>query len=173
MRITVSRRNGRVIVALVLASLVFISATPAMLRHHRGQSVRGHATTAHRVVSTTVTQQASRSVPTPQMIVAVGDSITKGDWDTEVTGGWVTRLATKLRAAYPAAAFTVRNAGVDGDTTAGVRGRVPRDVLAERPRLVIVSIGTNDFDDGVSPLSFTTQLTALVGALRAGPTAPT
>ena len=107
-----------------------------------------------------------------QTIVAVGDSITKGDWDTAVAGGWVTRLRDRLRGTYPGTAFVVRNAGVDGDTTTGVLSRLARDVLAPRPTLVIVSIGTNDFDVDVPPRTFAAQLHLLVGRLRAAPSAP-
>ena len=87
-------------------------------------------------------------------------------------GGWVTRLGHKLRHHYPGRAFVVRNAGVDGDTTAGVLARLERDVLAPRPTLVIVSIGTNDFDAGVPPRTFAARLHLLVGRLRAAPLAP-
>jgi lysophospholipase L1-like esterase len=105
-------------------------------------------------------------------IVAVGDSITKGDWDVDEAGGWVTRLATQLRAAYPQATFQLANAGVDGDTTAGVLARLDRDVLAPHPQLVIVSIGTNDFDDGVPRTQFAQQLQTVVHRLQAAPQAP-
>ena len=107
-----------------------------------------------------------------QTIVAVGDSITKGDWDTAIVGGWVTRLGHKLRHHYPGTAFVVRNAGVDGDTTTGVLARLARDVLAPRPTLVIVSIGTNDFDVDVPPRTFAAELHLLIGRLRAAPSAP-
>jgi lysophospholipase L1-like esterase len=116
---------------------------------------------------------ARRVLPQPvERIVAVGDSITKGDWDVAQAGGWVTRLATKLRASYPQATFAVANAGVDGDTTAGVLARLDRDVLAPHPQLVLVSIGTNDFDSGVPRPQFAQQLQTLVQRLHAAPRAP-
>lgn len=119
----------------------------------------------------------SASPPPPaqqtQTIVAVGDSITYGDWDTQVAGGWVTRLATKLKQAYPKTPIVVRNAGLDGDTTLGVLNRLNRDVLAAHPQLVIVSIGTNDFDQGVPNSVFATRLTTVVSRLRAAPHPPT
>jgi lysophospholipase L1-like esterase len=116
---------------------------------------------------------APRVMPQPvERMVAVGDSITKGDWDVDEVGGWVTRLATKLHAAYPQATFRLDNAGVDGDTTAGVLARLARDVLAPHPQLVIVSIGTNDFDDGVPRTQFAEQLQTLVHRLQAAPHAP-
>jgi lysophospholipase L1-like esterase len=116
---------------------------------------------------------AQRVMPQPvERMVAVGDSITKGDWDVDEAGGWVTRLATKLRASYHRATFLLANAGVDGDTTKGVLARLARDVLAPHPQLVVVSIGTNDFDDGVPRTQFAAQLQTLIQRLRAAPQAP-
>jgi lysophospholipase L1-like esterase len=77
-----------------------------------------------------------------------------------------------LRRTYPGTAFVVRNAGVDGDTTTGVLARLRRDVVVPRPSLVIVSVGTNDFDTGVPPRTFAAELHLLVGRLRAAPSAP-
>lgn len=112
------------------------------------------------------TAVATRATGTIQTIVAVGDSVTRGAGDTDVSGGWVARLGEKLHAAYPTAAFAVRNAGLDGDTTAGVLARLTRDVLAAHPALVIISSGTNDFDEDVPPALYETRLRALVGRLR-------
>jgi acyl-CoA thioesterase-1 len=69
-------------------------------------------------------------------VVFLGDSITHGH-----------RLPRE--AAYPhrisqALGITVVNAGISGDTTAGGLARLERDVLARRPRLVVVALGVND-----------------------------
>jgi len=121
-------------------------------------------------------RSSARRPPTaaipPQTIVAIGDSITRGAWDTYTDGGWVTRLGRRLVAAYPGTPFVVRNAGVDGDTTAGLLARLVHDALAPRPQLVIIAIGTNDFDIGVPAARFATQLRTLVTRLRAGPRPP-
>jgi len=100
--------------------------------------------------------------PTSQVIVAVGDSITYGLHDSQQPGGWVTRLAEGLRQDYPGVPFTVVNAGVNGDTAAGVLKRLDHDVLAPKLRLVILSIGTNDFDYGVPPAAFRDTLTRVI-----------
>jgi acyl-CoA thioesterase-1 len=111
-----------------------------------------------------------RSVPMPpgpaQVIVAVGDSITYGLHDTEMPGGWVTRLGGRLNTDYPGVNFVVRNAGVNGDTAAGVLKRLPTDVLAAHPQLVILSIGTNDFDEGVPAGEFRYTLTRVIKRLQ-------
>ena len=120
---------------------------------------------ARQMVSANTTAPASIS-GAPPTIVAVGDSITAGSYDSEVKGGWVTRLATKLDAAYPQARITVRNAGIGGDTTWGVLARLQRDVISAHPQLVIVSIGTNDFNSGVPASTYAERLGAIVARLR-------
>ncbi len=69
-------------------------------------------------------------------IVFLGDSITHGH-----------RLPREE--AFPhrlGQALGVRaiNAGISGDTTEGGLGRIERDVLAHRPRVVVVELGVND-----------------------------
>ncbi|GAC1437569.1 MAG: hypothetical protein NVSMB65_11890 [Chloroflexota bacterium] len=103
----------------------------------------------------------------PQVIVAVGDSITYGLHDTRRSGGWVGRLTDSLAEDYPGTSFAIINAGVNGDTAAGVLKRLDHDVLAARPNLVIISIGTNDFDYGVPPDSFRYTLTRILKRVQA------
>lgn len=69
-------------------------------------------------------------------VVFLGDSITHGH-----------RLSSSL--AFPhrlGEALGVRtiNAGISGDTTDGGLRRLERDVLAHRPRVVVVALGVND-----------------------------
>ena len=69
-------------------------------------------------------------------VVFLGDSITHGH-----------RLSSSL--AFPhrlGQALGVRaiNAGISGDTTDGGLRRLERDVLAHRPRVVVVALGVND-----------------------------
>jgi lysophospholipase L1-like esterase len=156
-------RRGRALLIGVLTTLAFTGVASARMVHPAmyRQTPRRQVLAAQRVLPQPVAR-----------MVAVGDSITKGDWDVDEAGGWVTRLATKLRAAYPHATFQLDNVGVDGDTTAGVLARLDRDVLAPRPQLVLVSIGTNDFDYGVPRTQFAQQLQTLVQRLQAAPQAP-
>ena len=165
MPVSTSGPHGRAALAAILAGLMLLGASLALLPRH------GH--NAKRVEHVAVVDGVGLHSPLPaQTIVAVGDSITKGDWDTAVVGGWVTRLRDTLRRTYPGTAFVVRNAGVNGDTTAGVLLRLTGDVLAPRPTLVIVSIGTNDFTARVPPRTFAAELHLLVRRLHAAPSAP-
>ncbi len=74
--------------------------------------------------------------PTRDMVVFLGDSITSGHGlPLDVT------FALRLGAAL---GVTVRNAGISGDFTAGGLRRLETDVLAYRPKLVVVELGVND-----------------------------
>ena len=156
--------HGRksVTIYLICVGLALIGATPAI----------AHLRRVHRRPAAAISATNPSASVGVQTIIAVGDSITKGDWDTQVPGGWVTRLGDKLRVAYPRTRFVVRNAGIDGDTTAGVIARLSRDVTKRSPRLVLVAIGTNDFDVGVNPSSFALELRILVEKLRSAADAP-
>jgi hypothetical protein len=93
--------------------------------------------------------------PIPK-IVAFGDSNTQGCfevYETETDGvsvvydpqnAYHARLSRLLAELFPKAAVTVVNAGISGDNTEGGLKRLARDVLSEKPDLVIVSFGSND-----------------------------
>jgi lysophospholipase L1-like esterase len=71
----------------------------------------------------------------PTAIVAFGDSITRG-YAVPVGEGWVERLAAQ--------GVPIHNAGGNGNTSAEGLLRIDADVLAHRPRLVLVEFGGND-----------------------------
>jgi acyl-CoA thioesterase-1 len=76
------------------------------------------------------------ALPANQTVVFLGDSITHGH-----------RLPRSV--AFPhrvgqALGINAINAGISGDTTDGGLRRLERDVLAHRPRVVVVGLGVND-----------------------------
>lgn len=66
--------------------------------------------------------------------MAIGDSITKGYPDNY---SWVSVVARKLE-------MEIENLGVNGDTFAGIRIRLEKDVIPKEPDLCIITAGTND-----------------------------
>ena len=77
------------------------------------------------------------TVPAGATVLALGDSITFGVGATAETS-------------YPAVlarltGWEVVNAGVSGDTSAGALARLPALLQEHSPKLVVVSIGGNDF----------------------------
>jgi len=90
-------------------------------------------------------------------IVFVGDSIT----DASPWPDWVVET---LRAnGYPHLEF--RNAAVCGDTTTLVMARMDRDVLAYKPDMIILLIGTNDAKG--TPEAYRTNLEKMLGTFAA------
>lgn len=77
------------------------------------------------------------AIPSGSSVLALGDSITFGTGASPETS-------------YPAvlaglSGWNVVNAGVPGDTSAGALARLPELLDRHSPRLVLVSIGGNDF----------------------------
>ena len=76
-------------------------------------------------------------------IVALGDSITAG-WPGSPEQAWPARLEARLRAAYPAAAWRIVNAGAPGNTAPMGYVRFNQEVAAYGPDLVLIAFGLND-----------------------------
>lgn len=95
----------------------------------------------------------------PLRIVFLGDSIIEGH-----------TLPLLFQEALRQAGRTVPlcfNAGIGGDTLAGMRARIERDVLPYRPDVVVVSGGINDVGAGRSIEAIATDAAAIVQAVRA------
>lgn len=90
--------------------------------------------------------------PAEERIVFLGDSLTDGH-----------TLPLLVRQAVGA---TCINAGVAGDTAAGMRKRLERDVLSRRPDRVALSVGINDVLRNVSPADYEAEVAAIVDRLR-------
>lgn len=80
----------------------------------------------------------------PIKIIAIGSSSTQGHGASSPSHSYPARLAVELLELWPRAQLTVINRGVGGDRTAQMMARFDRDVLAEKPDLVIWQVGTND-----------------------------
>jgi lysophospholipase L1-like esterase len=88
----------------------------------------------------------------PTRLVMIGDSITEWgrpspaspDYATALGHGYVSLVAQKLPARFPARRFEVFNRGVGGNTVRDLAARWQRDVLNLRPDWLSVMIGIND-----------------------------
>jgi lysophospholipase L1-like esterase len=104
------------------------------------------------------------AIPPGSTVLALGDSLTFG------TGAGA-------EAAYPArlAAMTgwqVVNAGVPADTSAQARERLPRLLAEHAPKLVLLSIGGNDFLRQVPEAETRTNIAAMLDEIRAAGAQP-
>lgn len=109
-----------------------------------------------------------------QKIVVLGDSITQAGGQY---GGYVWLLRRYLNALYPAQSIDVIDAGISGNKSADLDARFNRDVLSQKPDLVIINVGINDVMQSFQSPSATNsepplevyrqKLTAMVKAARA------
>ncbi len=79
----------------------------------------------------------------PLTIVAVGSSSTQGVGASAPGLSYPSRLAAELKDRFPLIGIRVINRGKGGEDVLEELARLDRDVIAERPDLVIWQIGTN------------------------------
>jgi acyl-CoA thioesterase-1 len=111
-------------------------------------------------------------------VLALGDSITRGARPGVLpTETFSARVQAALREA--GAKVLVHNLGIGGERTDQALRRLDRDVLAQRPHLVLVMYGTNDgwVDEGqtasrLGEESYEANLREIVGRLRAAGIVP-
>jgi acyl-CoA thioesterase-1 len=82
------------------------------------------------------------SPATPEKtILIVGDSISAA-YGMSLEEGWVALLARQLEESHPD--YSVINASISGETSAGAAARLPRLLEHHRPRVVVIELGGND-----------------------------
>jgi len=96
-----------------------------------------------------------------RVIVVVGDSIS-AEFGLARGTGWVALLGQRLAAQKPA--WTVSNASISGDTTAGGLARLPTILKQRHPQIVVIELGGNDALRGL-PMSDTRKNLDAMAAL--------
>jgi acyl-CoA thioesterase I len=84
----------------------------------------------------------------PIRIVAIGSSSTYGEGASSPAWSYPNRLRLELAYRFPGLDLTVVNRGVNGDNDLDKRARFERDVIAERPDIVLWQLGTNSMLGG-------------------------
>src|SRR5439155_17219601 len=79
----------------------------------------------------------------PIKIVAIGSSSTGGAGASSSAASYPSRLAVELTKIFPNHDITVVNRGVNGEEVADMLARFERDVIAEKPDLVLWQVGSN------------------------------
>ena len=100
-------------------------------------------------------------------IVAIGGASTLGRAVGDQALAWPARLAAALAHRFPRATVTAINRGVPRQTAADMVVRFKRDVLPERPSLVVWETGTTDGVRGVDIDAFRDSLQAGIDMLHA------
>lgn len=93
------------------------------------------------------------------VLLIVGDSLSAG-YGLETGQGWASLLAQRLTKRFPG--WTVVNASVSGDTTAGGLSRLPVLLRRDKPRVVVIELGGNDALRGLSLNATQANLTRMV-----------
>jgi acyl-CoA thioesterase-1 len=106
---------------------------------------------------------AGRADAQPTRIVTLGDSNTAG-FGVGRQEAFPARLEAMLRAS--GADVEVLNAGISGDTTQGMLGRL-ENAVPPGTQLVIVQGGYNDLRRGSSPATIAANIEAILSRLRA------
>lgn len=92
-------------------------------------------------------------------IVVLGDSISAG-YGIEVEQGWVALLQKKLIATN--SNYSISNASISGDTTAGGLARIDPILTADKPAILLLQLGANDGLRGLSPVEMKNNLAEIV-----------
>ena len=95
----------------------------------------------------------------PPVIIVLGDSISAG-YGIEVDEGWVALLQKKLQEAN--SHYSIINAGISGDTTAGGLARIDPILTATKPAILLLQLGANDGLRGLSPVEMKNNLAEIV-----------
>jgi len=95
-------------------------------------------------------------------LVCIGDSLTFG-YGLHKNEKWVTLLEEKLNGDKKAGEprWEVLNAGINGDTSGGALVRLKGDVLEQKPDMVLIMTGGNDYIAGCDISAVKSNITAM------------
>jgi acyl-CoA thioesterase-1 len=100
-------------------------------------------------------------------LLVLGDSVSAG-YGLPAGKGWVTLLDARLKS--DGYRYTVVNASITGDTTAGGRARLPALLAQHKPAIVVIELGGNDALRGGNLAATRTNLENMVTAAQASKT---
>ena len=106
------------------------------------------------------TQQAAN---TQKTILVMGDSLSAG-YGLENEQGWVSLLQKNLQTQYPG--WTIKNASISGETTAGGASRIIQEALTTKPAIVVIELGANDGLRGLPIDEMRRNLARMIGVAQ-------
>lgn len=98
------------------------------------------------------------------VILVFGDSLSAG-YGLAQGQSWPSLLETRLR--EQRLNYTVVNASISGETTAGGRSRIDAALARAKPAIVIIALGGNDGLRGLPVSAMRANLAAMIDAARA------
>ena len=106
---------------------------------------------------------ASASAIAAPTILVYGDSLSSA-YGIPQSAGWVALLGERLK--QRKSNYTVVNASISGETSAGGAARIGKTLAASKPAIVIVQLGANDGLRGLPVEQMKKNLTAIVQAAK-------
>ena len=100
----------------------------------------------------------------PRTLLVVGDSLS-AEYGLARGAGWVALLQARI--AGDKLPYTVVNASISGETTAGGRSRLAALLQQHRPALVLIELGANDALRGLPLAGTQANLSAMAQAAKA------
>jgi acyl-CoA thioesterase-1 len=110
--------------------------------------------------------QPALAAPSAQQrtVLVFGDSLSAG-YGMAASQGWVALLGERLEARKPG--WTVANASISGETTAGGASRIAKALERTQPDVVVIELGANDGLRGLPLAQTRANLTRMVRAAKA------
>ena len=100
------------------------------------------------------------ATPAPTILV-LGDSLSAA-YGLSPAQGWVALLQRKLNS--EGRRWSVTNASISGETTAGGASRIAAELARHKPRVVVIALGANDGLRGLPPAQTRSNLDAMIRA---------
>lgn len=101
---------------------------------------------------------------TPRTVLVMGDSLSAA-YNLAPEQGWVALLGKRLAAEHPG--WTVANASISGETTAGGASRIAAELARHSPAVVVIELGANDGLRGLDLAQTRANLERMVTAAQA------
>jgi acyl-CoA thioesterase-1 len=98
-----------------------------------------------------------------QTLLVFGDSLSAA-YGLKTEQGWVALLQNRLRS--EGYGYTVVNASISGETTAGGRSRLARALEQHKPAIVVLELGANDGLRGLPLQAARANLEAMVASIK-------
>ena len=147
---TLPSRQGRRRVLRGAASLIAIAALAPR-------------TAAAAAAAPAAAAKAPAAAPSRRTILVVGDSLS-AEYGLRRGSGWVELLTERLQG--NGKPFSVANASVSGETTAGGRTRIDALLERHRPAIVVIELGANDALRGLDLAATEANLRDMIRAAR-------
>jgi len=106
---------------------------------------------------------ASSTTAAAPTILVFGDSLSAA-YGIPESAGWVALLGERLK--QRKSNYTVANASISGETTAGGAARIGKALASTKPSIVVVQLGANDGLRGLPVTEMKKNLTAIVEASK-------